>query len=519
VQVTLETGETARDIRLALTEGCWVEVVVKEETGRPATRRAVTIFDAEGGDPWYGTTDAGGMVRARLLPGTYQVGRIFESDYEYADPQEPFTITDGQTKRFERTLGGMPAVSGVVYDDAGVPLEGVELQIIPGGHEETSSDAQGRFKAMWDPRKWPPADYLVARHASRNLAAAEPGGRGKTSSRMDVRLRPGVTLAGQVTDPNGKALAGADIQVMLYPGDRHAIEMSNRGVKTDAQGRYEVETLPTKRRYRIKASANNYGQVGTEIDATETAGNRVQVSTLALPVANLSVSGVVVDAAGQPVSGASVFSYPDEWIGQPSRHTRSDAAGKFVFEHLCAGEIYISVHTQPRSLAGELLTEGGARDVRIVLTEGNSRERPFVPRTPAFLLGKPLLELKSAGVELPADANERMLLVCLWDLNRRPERDCLSWLTSWATSSDGKRVTLVAVQAGKVEPSVLRQWMERHKPPFPVGCLTGDVEKARSVWGAVALPHLILTDKEHIVIAEGFTIGELHAKIQTAVSR
>ena len=67
-------------------------------------------------------------------------------------------------------------------------------------------------------------------------------------------------------------------------------------------------------------------------------------------------------------------------------------------------------------------------------------------------------------------------------------------------------------------PDALNQWMEKNKPPFPVGCLTGDVEKARSAWGAVALPHLILTDKKHIVIAEGFTIGELHAKIEAAVS-
>jgi hypothetical protein len=519
VQVTLEAGETARDIRLALTAGCWVEVVVKKETGKPAAERGVAIFDAEGGDPWRGKTDAGGMVRARLLPGTYQVGRIYVSEYEYADPQEPFTIAEGETKRFERTLGGMPAVSGVVYDDAGVPLEGVTLQIIPGDHEETSSDVQGRFKAIWDPRKWPPADYLVARHAARNLAAAEPAGREETSSRMDVRLRPGVALAGQVTDLHGKALAGADIQVVLYSDSWSQIVMASRGVKTDAQGRYEVETLPAKQRYRIKASADNYGQVGTVIDATETAGNRVQVSTLALPVANLSVSGVVVDAAGQPVSGASIYSYPDEWIGQPSRHTRSDAAGKFVLEHLCAGEIYVSVHTQPRPLAGELLTEGGARDVRIVLTERGSRETPFVPRTPAFLLGKPLPELKSAGVELPADANDRMLLVCLWDLNRRPERDCLAWLTSWAASSGGKRVTVVAVQAGKVEPRVLSQWMERTKSPFPVGCLTGDIEKARLAWGAVSLPHLILTDKKHIVVAEGFSVSELHTKIQAAAGQ
>lgn len=34
-------------------------------------------------------------------------------------------------------------------------------------------------------------------------------------------------------------------------------------------------------------------------------------------------------------------------------------------------------------------------------------------------------------------------------------------------------------------------------------------------WGAHALPWLILTDKKHIVQAEGFNINELDGKIKT----
>ena len=46
--------------------------------------------------------------------------------------------------------------------------------------------------------------------------------------------------------------------------------------------------------------------------------------------------------------------------------------------------------------------------------------------------------------------------------------------------------------------------------------MTGDFEKVRFQWGAASLPHLILTDTEHKVTAEGFSVRELEEKIQAA---
>ncbi len=41
-----------------------------------------------------------------------------------------------------------------------------------------------------------------------------------------------------------------------------------------------------------------------------------------------------------------------------------------------------------------------------------------------------------------------------------------------------------------------------------------DEEKIRFAWGVRSLPWLILTDKNHIVQAEGFNINELNDKIK-----
>jgi hypothetical protein len=73
---------------------------------------------------------------------------------------------------------------------------------------------------------------------------------------------------------------------------------------------------------------------------------------------------------------------------------------------------------------------------------------------------------------------------------------------------------VVAVQVSKVDDSVLNEWVEKNNIPFPVGTITADVEKTRFTWGVRSLPWLILTDKEHIVTAEGFSVAELDKKLK-----
>ena len=43
-------------------------------------------------------------------------------------------------------------------------------------------------------------------------------------------------------------------------------------------------------------------------------------------------------------------------------------------------------------------------------------------------------------------------------------------------------------------------------------------EQTRFTWGVRLLPWLILTNKEHIVITEGFSISELDEKVDEAIN-
>jgi hypothetical protein len=57
--------------------------------------------------------------------------------------------------------------------------------------------------------------------------------------------------------------------------------------------------------------------------------------------------------------------------------------------------------------------------------------------------------------------------------------------------------------------STLNEWAKENNISFPIGMIHANEEQTRNNWGVQSLPWLILTDKQHIVIAEGFSISEL----------
>ena len=70
-----------------------------------------------------------------------------------------------------------------------------------------------------------------------------------------------------------------------------------------------------------------------------------------------------------------------------------------------------------------------------------------------------------------------------------------------------------AIQASKIDENKLNDWMKENNIALPVGIIHGDEDKTRFIWGVKALPWLILTDKQHIVRAEGFGVNELDEEI------
>jgi hypothetical protein len=131
------------------------------------------------------------------------------------------------------------------------------------------------------------------------------------------------------------------------------------------------------------------------------------------------------------------------------------------------------------------------------------------------LVGKPLPDMNGVTIDFtPTQVQGKMVLVCFFDMNQRPSRYCITQLAKQAEQLEEKGLTVVAVQASKIELETLNQWVKKNNIHFSVGMVRGDDDKIRFAWGIESLPWLILTNRTHIVRAEGFSLGELDNKLK-----
>ena len=137
-----------------------------------------------------------------------------------------------------------------------------------------------------------------------------------------------------------------------------------------------------------------------------------------------------------------------------------------------------------------------------------------------LLKDKRLPDMKQFAVlQDPNQAKNKMILVCFFDMDQRPSRNCLLQLSTRAKELKAKDVVVVAVHASKVDENKINEWVKKYNISFSVGMVEGDQDKTRFIWGVRSLPWLILTDKEHIVTAEGFSLAELDEKLNSDSNR
>jgi len=133
-----------------------------------------------------------------------------------------------------------------------------------------------------------------------------------------------------------------------------------------------------------------------------------------------------------------------------------------------------------------------------------------------ILTGKPLPDLGKVGIELPGDASEKMILICLWDMQQRPSRNYVKELAKQADDLAEDDIEVVCIQVADVEDKVVNEWAKENKIPFAIGKSTNETGKTTFDWGVKSMPWLILTDRRHIVIKEGFALNDLNEQILQA---
>ncbi len=506
VQATVGSGQVLRDVTVQLSKGGVLEVLITTEDGDPMEGARISVRSEEAGQWWSAQSDTEGLARIRLVAGSYSLGNVSKRDYTSAGGEQAVSIEDGKTQRLTATLRGLPEVQGVVRDPEGNPLEGVEFQVMPVRHEVTKSDAQGKFKASWDPRSWgsdSPQFVLLARHIERNLALAMEVD--EQTPVLDLKLRPAVTFKGVITDKEGKPISAAETMPMLRFSNWGSSLYSYRKAAED--GRFEIPAMPDDYKVNIYAQAEGYGQVQKEVDAYNAKDGVLDCGAIELALANLTVTGRVVDVNDAPMPGVQMHTYGE---GQPDHNVTTDSQGRFVVENVCEGHIRIMANvSSPLRLYGSVETEGGAVDVKIVVSpRGGSNT--FVPRQPPSLAGKPLGDPTELGLD--ADLSKNSLLLCFWDMQQRPSRALARTLSGKVDQLKEKGITVVLVQSEPIEADTLNEWMRQYAPNLTTGRITGDPEKTRFKWGVCATPWLILTDKEGKVTTQTSDFEELDLK-------
>jgi len=405
-------------------------------------------------------------------------------------------------------------ISGRVLDPGGLPVSGIALLFVPDylvtSHGE-KTDAKGQFECALNLQASGGANpkvCVVARDSIRNLAAAEDIEEDTTT--LELHLAAGLTVSGGVTDLSGKPLTNGTTAINLWIGNMGSPILSE-GFKSDARGRFVIKALPANRRYWLWTTAPGYGSATQNIQISEAETNFIELEPFPLKLADHPLAGRVVDADDKPVAKARVHL---NGVGQPSESVQTDTAGWFRFKGVCEGALHLfaNVFAGGKSSYASVSAEAGDTNVVIVLGS-NATGAPQRAKRPS-LNGKPLPDLASVGLGAADIPKGKPLLICLFDIEQRPSRRFTRRLAERFDDLRQSDVVVVGVQAAAIADAVFKEWQADNAFPFPVGRTVDAAAAAKWAVEVESFPWMILTGADRKVVAEGFELEDLDAKLK-----
>jgi protocatechuate 3,4-dioxygenase beta subunit len=506
VNVLLKPAETVGDATIQVTQGGILEVTVLDNhTKRPLSNVKVNVSGQEWGRSSPALTDAKGVARSMVPAGQFSLDVTSDGFHAWRNTEQ---AAEGQTLMYQALLVPRPEFPGRVLDSANRPVTDAAVTLHPAG-DQVYTDDKGRFAGHWDEQRGARGGIVVARNIRDGLAATVPIA--DWSKPADLRLVPAWTLTGKIVDPNGVGIPAA--RVALGFTSHNCLGDLGVEVLTDAKGCFEMKAIPRMRtsfRYSLSVNAAGYGSKGNSwISPSGSPGTAVDVGVIQLPPADVSLSGVVVDAGGTPVAHVCVTAATLEGLPPSYKRTATNEKGEFSFRGLCQGPIRLQAgFANVPGGAGSIRTELPTQSVKIVMKQDIRTTGEVV------LLGKPLPSLADLSARLsPAQVDSKPVLMCFLDLEQRPSRQCLSELAGKAGVLATQGVSLLVVQTSKVDMKQYEMWLKENRITVPIHAASADFETKRRAWGVMSLPWLILTDKNHVVRAEGFTLDDLDRKV------
>lgn len=340
VLIQLSSGEkrTAVDLVARPMSGLHLRVVTGDNEG--VANANVQLSSSELRSGQVAVTDATGLAKLDLLPGTWRVGGV-NVNGGWHSVTATLVVEPGKVLKHDVVIAAFESRAGLVRDEAGAPVAGASVHALPDPRGvPLVTDAEGRFVYSWSPTGGSRAPVMfVVQHTERNLAAAVAVPAEKRE--VPITLKPGVTVRGTVVDAEGLALADAFTTARIeIDGQRGA--SAGRSV-TGEDGRYELTALPPGAKISVQVNLKGYGPAMCEAGPISLQGSPKELPPLTVRAAALQIAGVVVDSRGDALEGVRLRA---SGSGQPNRTALSDAQGRFTFDKLCPGTVSIHAWTQ-----------------------------------------------------------------------------------------------------------------------------------------------------------------------------
>jgi RNA polymerase sigma factor (sigma-70 family) len=337
--VTLAAGETTKPIVLRMQPGIAVRVkVLTEADSKPIAGAHVRpIWTDTEGD--HLTDDHGDVELPALTAETWHVQVVAKG---YARGTQALNLASQQPASVEFKLRPGGSVQGRVTDIDNRPIAGAGVNIVGNSSDGTAfdyigtyleTDAEGRYHFDNLPLEQTlklsakKSDYLVEQPEFRIEATKE------RVNRVDIVLkkRPhGGSVAGVVTDSQGKAVAGADILNQGKSSDEV------RRTKTDAEGKFLLENVYSDSiGHQLIVHAK--GLAPQRVAFKPGPAATPSAVTIKLEPGH-RIKGRVVDPAGKPIPGVQVYfahGNTGDGIGFGGS-TTTDGQGRFQFDSLPA---------------------------------------------------------------------------------------------------------------------------------------------------------------------------------------
>ncbi|AKF84554.1 hypothetical protein MFUL124B02_00795 [Myxococcus fulvus 124B02] len=376
-ETTLDEEQTEAEVTVRLGTLVRVTGSVRDTAGQPI--EGATVLASSRGAV-YTDTEAvtGADGRFELEEATLGTHHFTVSAKGFLPTETKEVEVTHRTPAVELTMERAFVIEGIVVDAAGTPLPDITLSAMkwlrqPKGrrdgkpHDVEHGDPDAPFA------DGPVIDALTDDAGRFALNLPSPGLHRLTpdvpgflattveveAPAQDVRvvMQPGARVVGTVVDLKDTPIP--NVSVTLTPaGEEEPVPIF---VRSDAQGAFRLEGVPPGR-FALRATFEHRGVGDATVDVTVTA-TETKTVTVRLD-GGLSISGLVMNEAGTPLPGASVFAYPltepdtsrRRFVHHaplpPPAQAQSDEQGRFTLEHLSQGRYRVDLTMAGYTLRG-----------------------------------------------------------------------------------------------------------------------------------------------------------------------